>query len=167
MVELPQNKQKIEVKWVFKIKYKPNGETTKFKVRLVAKGFLQKPGVDFTDVFAPVARLETVRLVVGITCPKNWEIYQLDVKSAFLNGPLKEEVFVRQPPGFEKKGEEHKLYRLNKALYGLRQAPRAWNNHINVLLLNLGFLKCFVESGVYVGVYVRSAAQRLVGLLIR
>lgn len=97
MVELPQNKQKIEVKWVFKIKYKPNGETTKFKVRLVAKGFLQKPGVDFTNVFAPVARLETVRLVVGITCPKNWEIYQLDVKSAFLNGPLKEEVFVRQP----------------------------------------------------------------------
>lgn len=102
------------------------------------------------EVFAPVARLETARLMVAIASFKSLEIHQLDVKSAFLNGPLKEEVYVRQPPGFEKKGEEHKVYRLNKALYGLRQAPRAWNDHINALLLKLGFVKSSVEYGMYV-----------------
>ncbi|WVZ16028.1 hypothetical protein V8G54_013594 [Vigna mungo] len=150
MVEPPQHKQPIEVKWVFKTKYKPNGDIAKLKARLVAKGFLQKPGVDFTNVFAPVARLETVRLVVVVANFQEWRIWQMDVKSAFLNGPLEEEVYVRQPPGFEKEGQEQKVYRLNKAMYGLRQAPRAWNIHIDALLTKPGFQKCSVEFGIYV-----------------
>ncbi|WVZ08788.1 hypothetical protein V8G54_022134 [Vigna mungo] len=105
MVELPQHKQPIDVKWVFKIKHKLDGEVAKFKSRLVARGFLQKPEVDFTDVFAPVARLETVRLLIVVANIKAWRICQMDVKSAFLNGSLEEEVYVRQPPGFVKKGE--------------------------------------------------------------
>ncbi|WVZ19823.1 hypothetical protein V8G54_007145 [Vigna mungo] len=150
MAELPQNKRVIEVKWVFKTKYKLDGSIAKLKARLVAKGFLQKPGINFIDVFAPVARLKTVRLVVVMANLKGWQIHQMDVKSAFLNGPLEEEVYVKQPPGFVKKGEEQKVYRLHKALYGLRQEPQAWNNHINALLLRMGFQKCPIEFGVHV-----------------
>ncbi|MCI54169.1 reverse transcriptase, partial [Trifolium medium] len=95
-----------------------------YKARLVAKGFLQKHGLDFNEVFAHVARLETIRLVVVIASYKGWPMHQLDVKSAFLNGPLEEEVYVKQPPGFEIKGQEEKVYKLKKALYGLKQAPR-------------------------------------------
>jgi hypothetical protein len=87
------NKRPIDVKWVFKLKMKPNGEIAKYKARLVAKGFLQKQGLDFNEVFAPVARIETIRLVVAIATYKNWSMHQLDVKSAFLNGPLDEEVY--------------------------------------------------------------------------
>ncbi|WVZ20115.1 hypothetical protein V8G54_007437 [Vigna mungo] len=165
LVELPQHKRAIEVKWIFKTKYKPSGEIAKLKARLVANGFLQQQGVDYTDVYAPVARLETVRLVVVVAVFSSWRIQQLDVKSAFLNGPLEEEVYVRQPPGFEKKGEEQKVYRLNKALYGLKQAPRAWNNHINALLLKLGFWKSSVEFGIYVKI-TELQNKLLVGLYV-
>ncbi|WVZ09086.1 hypothetical protein V8G54_022432 [Vigna mungo] len=149
LVNLPDYKKAIEVKWIFKTKYKPDGKIAKLKARLVAKGFLQQPGIDFTDVYAPVARLETVRIMVAIAKSNNWSINQMDVKSAFLNGPLEEEVYVCQPPGFIKKGHEMKVFKLNKALYGLRQAPRAWNKHIDSLLIRYGFKKCDVEYGIY------------------
>jgi hypothetical protein len=98
---LPKGKTTIDVKWVFKVKYKPNGDVAKYKARLVARGFLQKEGIDFGEVFAPVARLETVRMVVAVASYNGWSMYQLDVKSAFLNGLLEEEAYVTQPPGFE------------------------------------------------------------------
>ncbi|KAK2365584.1 putative mitochondrial protein [Trifolium repens] len=144
------NKRPIDVKWVFKLKMKPNGEIAKYKARLVAKGFLQKQGLDFNEVFAPVARIETIRLVVAIATYKNWSMHQLDVKSAFLNGPLDEEVYVKQPPGFEIKGQENKVFKLKKALYGLKQAPRAWNKRIESFLIDLKFTRCTTEHGVYV-----------------
>lgn len=150
MVELPAHKKAIEVKWIFKTKHKSDGSIAKLKARLVAKGFLQQHGIDYTDVFAPVARLETVRLIVAIANSNGWNINQMDMKSAFLNGPLEEEVYVSQPPGFVKKGHEMKVYKLNKALYGLSQAPRAWNKHIDSLLIRYGFRKCTVEYGIYV-----------------
>ncbi|MCI29822.1 pentatricopeptide repeat-containing protein, partial [Trifolium medium] len=127
-----------------------NGEIAKYKARLVAKGFLQKPDLDFNEVFTPVARLETIRLVVAIASYKDWAMHQLDVKSAFLNGPLKEEVYVKQPPGFEIKGQEEKVYKLKKDLYGLKQAPRAWNKRIDSFLMKSNFTKCTSEHGVYV-----------------
>ena len=125
LVELPQGKKLIDVKWVYKVKLNPKGEVTRHKARLVAKGFLQKEGIDFDEVFAPVARIETIRLVVGLANMNNWHTCQMDVKCAFLNGPLDEEVYVEQPVGFVKRGQEKKVYRLHKALYGLKQAPRA------------------------------------------
>ena len=125
LVKLPANKMPIDVKWVFQTKLNPDGTIAKYKARLVARGFMQTERIDFSEVFAPVARLETVRLVVAIATLKNWNIWQLDVKSAFLNGSLEEEVYVTQPPGFVIEGSEDKVYRLRKALYGLRQAPRA------------------------------------------
>lgn len=150
LMELPKLKRPIAVKWVFKVKRNPAGEVVKHKARLVAKGFLQKEGVDYGEIFAPVARIETVRLVVAIASMKGWSMYQFDVKSAFLNGPLEEEVFVKQPPGFEVAGHEGKVYKLKKALYGLKQAPRAWNKKIDSVLIQIGFSKCISEHGVYV-----------------
>ncbi|KAK2405219.1 hypothetical protein QL285_054482 [Trifolium repens] len=150
LVALPDKKKKIDVKWVFKVKLNPDGTISKHKARLVARGFLQKHGIDYNEVFAPIARIETVRLVVALACRNKWLLYHLDVKSAFLNGPLEEEVFVSQPPGFEIKGKENMVYKLYKALYGLKQAPRAWNKIIDDFLIQIGFKKCAVEFGVYV-----------------
>ena len=120
------------------MKLNPNGTVAKHKARLVARGFLQRPGIDYSGVYAPVARIETVRLVVAITSNHNWPLFHMDVKSAFLNRPLEEIVFVTQPPGFVKEGMEDKVYKLKKALYGLKQAPRAWNRRINTFLIHSG-----------------------------
>ncbi|WVZ00998.1 hypothetical protein V8G54_027067 [Vigna mungo] len=141
MVDLPPDKHSIGVKWVFKTKLNPDGTVSKHKARLVAKGFLQQQGIDFEEVHAPVARLETIRLV---------PLFALDVKSAFLHGPLEEEVYVQQPPGFCNKDDQHKVYRLNKALYGLRQALRAWNKRIDEFFANKGLERCAVEHNLYV-----------------
>jgi hypothetical protein len=121
LVSLPTDKKSIAVKWVYKVKHNADGSIAKHKARLVAKGFLQQEGVDYTEIFAPVARLETMRLVVAVAYHLSWPIVQLDVKFAFLNGKLEEEVYVEQPQGFKVKGEEHKVLKLNKALYGLKQ----------------------------------------------
>jgi hypothetical protein len=150
LVDLPANKRPIAVKWIYKLKHLPDGTIAKYKARLVAKGFLQKPGIDFTEVFAPVARLETVRLVVAIANHFQWDFVQLDVKSAFLNGKLEEEVYVEQPQGFITRGKEDQVLKLNKALYGLRQAPRAWNIRMDEFLSKNGYTKCTVEHGIYV-----------------
>ena len=107
-------------------------------------------GVDYSETFAPVAWLDTIRLLLAVATQKNWRIYQLDIKYAFLNGFLQEEIYVEQPQGFIKDGEENKVYLLKKALYGLKQAPRAWNNKIDEHLRNLGFSKSLSESTLYV-----------------
>jgi hypothetical protein len=94
LTELPKKKKAISVRWVFKVKLKPDGSIGKHKARLVARGFLQKPGLDYFEVFAPVARHETIRLVIALAANRGWSLMHLDVKSAFLNGPLQEEVYV-------------------------------------------------------------------------
>ena len=149
LVKLPTSKKCIDVKWVYKTKLKPDGQVAKYKARLVARGFLQRQGLDYNEVFAPVARMETIRLIIAIASWKSWKMFQLDVKSAFLNGELEEEVYVSQPPGFEIKGKEDYVYRLRKALYGLKQAPRAWNKKIDQFLISQGFEKCITEHGIY------------------
>ncbi|GJY64333.1 putative pol polyprotein [Tanacetum coccineum] len=128
----------IGLKWLFKIKRNVDGSIMKYKARLVAKGYVQQPGIDFDEVFAPVARLETIRLLIALTTRKGWKIHHLDVKTGFLHGELKEEVYVVQPEGFEKPGEEEKVYKLAKSLYGLRQAPRAWNTKLDNTLKEIG-----------------------------
>lgn len=136
---LPKGARRIGVKWVYKTKRDENGHITKHKARLVAKGYVQKQGVDFTEVFAPVARLDTVRMIISLAAQRGWTLLQLDVKSAFLHGTLQEQVFVEQPQGYEKKGQEHMVYQLHKALYGLRQAPRAWYSCIRNYFIKNAF----------------------------
>lgn len=152
LVDLPIGVKPIGLRWIFKIKRNSDGTVNKYKARLVVKGYVQEYGVDFDEVFAPVARLETIRLLVSIAATSGWEVHHLDVRTAFLHGELKETVYVTQPEGFEVKGSESKVYKLNKALYGLRQAPRAFNNKLNHILLELGFQKCSKEPSVYIRV---------------
>ena len=116
----------------------------------MVKGYAQVFGVDYSDTFAPVARLDTIRLLLSIVAQMNWRVYQLDVKSAFLNEILQEEIYVEQPEGFVKKGEEDKVFLLKKALYGLKQAPRAWYSKIDEHLLSLGIKKSLSEVTLYV-----------------
>ncbi|GKV17840.1 hypothetical protein SLEP1_g28296 [Rubroshorea leprosula] len=150
LTDLPQDQKAIDVKWVFKTKMKSNGEIETHKARLVARGFEQRPGHDYQEVFSPVARMETIRFIIAWAAQNQWKINQMDVKSAFLNGPLEEEVFVRQPPGIVKEGSEDKVYRLKKAFYGLKQAPRAWNKYIDSFFVKAGFKKCPSEHALYV-----------------
>ena len=125
LVRLPEGKQAIGCRWVFKTKYKSDGFVDKYKARLVAKGFKQKEGIDYQETFAPVAKMITIRVVIALAAQFRWELHQMDVKSAFLNGDLTEEVYMEQPLGFQVKGKETLVCRLKKALYGLKQAPRA------------------------------------------
>jgi hypothetical protein len=162
--ELPVGHKPIGLKWVYKVKKDAAGNIVKHKARLVAKGYAQKEGIDFDEVFAPVARLETIRVLIALSAQGNWEIHHMDVKSAFLNGDLHEEVYVTQPPGFQNPEKGQLVLKLNKALYGLKQAPRAWNIRLDSELASLGFSRCKVEHAVYrrgvgksmliIGVYV-------------
>ena len=120
LVDLPEGKEVIGVKWVYKTKSNVEGKIERHKAKLVVKGYKQKQGIDYEETFAPVARMETVRAVFSIAAQNKWKVYQMDVKSAFLNGVLMEEVYVEQPFGYEKKGQEHKVFKLKKALYGLK-----------------------------------------------
>ncbi|KAI5336241.1 hypothetical protein L3X38_015508 [Prunus dulcis] len=150
LVDRPSSKPIVGVKWIFKIKLNLDGSIQKHKARLVAKGYTQKPGIDFNETFAPVARLDTIRTLIALAAQKGWKLWQLDVKSTFLNRVLEEEVYVDQPDGFVVKGDEDKVYRLRKALYGLKQAPRAWYSEINTYLNQCGFHKSPSEATLYV-----------------
>ncbi|GKC97588.1 retrovirus-related pol polyprotein from transposon TNT 1-94, partial [Tanacetum coccineum] len=119
------------------------------KARLVAKGYAQEEGIDFEESFAPVARLEAVRIFVAYAAHKSFPIYQMDVKTAFLNGPLKEEVYVAQPDGFVDPDHPDKVYRLRKALYGLKQAPRAWYDELSKFLISKGFTKGIIDPTLF------------------
>ena len=150
LTELPRNSQPIGVKWVFKKKMNAQGKLERYKARLVAKGYKQNMGIDYDEVFAPVARMETIRLLISNAAQFGWPIYQMDVKSAFLNGVLEEEVYLKQLPGYMKIGKEHKVLKLKKALYGLKQAPRAWNTRIDKYFKENGFIQCPYEHALYV-----------------
>ncbi|KAD7117504.1 hypothetical protein E3N88_04772 [Mikania micrantha] len=150
LTTLPPGKNVVGVRWTFKTKVGPNGEILRFKARLVAKGYSQVEGIDYTETFAPVARFETIRVVTATAGHRGWELHQLDVKTAFLNGDLSEEIYVQQPEGFIINGSEDKVYRLRKALYGLKQAPRAWYSKIDGYFVNHGFTRSTSEPTLYV-----------------
>src|SRR6266540_1600875 len=151
LVDPPSGHCPIGLKWVFKLKRESSGAIVKHKARLVAKGYVQQPGIDFEEVFAPVAR-------------RGWSLHHMDVKSAFLNGDLQEEVYVVQPPGFVITGKEHKVLRLHKALYGLRQPPQAWYAKLDATLEALGFTWSDSEHAVYVR--GQGTARLLVGVYV-
>uniref|UniRef100_A0A2N9EW08 CCHC-type domain-containing protein n=1 Tax=Fagus sylvatica TaxID=28930 RepID=A0A2N9EW08_FAGSY len=150
LVDLPNGREVIGLKWIYKTKFKEDGSIQKHKARLVAKGYAQQPRVDFHETFAPVVRMETIRTVLALAAQMELQVFQLDVKSAFLNGDLEEEVYVEQPKGYVKKGKEDQVYWLRKALYGLKQAPRAWNSKIDSYFRQNGFHRSKCEPSLYV-----------------
>jgi hypothetical protein len=125
---------------VFKNKQGEDGEVLIKKARLVAQGYNQVEGQDFGETFAPIARLEAIRILLAFAASKGFKLYQMDVKSAFLNGVIQEEVFVKQPPGFENPKYPNRVYKLSKVLYGLMQAPRAWYARLKSFLLEDGYV---------------------------
>ncbi|CAJ2668206.1 unnamed protein product [Trifolium pratense] len=136
LTELPEGSKRIGVKWIFKTKYNENGKVEKYKARLVAKGYSQQHGVDYREVFAPVARWDTIRCILALSASKRWKVYQLDVKSAFLHGKYT--------------NDKYKVYKLKKALYGLKQAPRAWYNKIESYFVQESFTKCPYEHTLFI-----------------
>lgn len=144
LITRPLNQKAIGLKWVYKLK-DTKGAIVKHKARLVAKGYVQHQGVDYEEVFAPVARIETVRVLLALAAQEDWKVHHMDVKSAFLNGDLKEEVYVKEPLSYESK-EEGKVYKLKKALHRLKQAPRIWNSMLDRSLVLHGFKRCTYED---------------------
>ncbi|KAK8936006.1 hypothetical protein KSP39_PZI013951 [Platanthera zijinensis] len=150
LVDRPDNHPVIGLKWVFKNKLDGESRITRNKARLVAQGYSQIEGVDFEESFAPVARLESIRMFLAFASHKKIKLFQMDVKSAFLNGYIKEEVYVEQPPGFLNAAHPHHVYRLVKALYGLKQAPRAWYDRLTTFLLDHGFKMGSADTTLFV-----------------
>ena len=139
MEPLLEGKKSIGFKWVYKIKHNANGLVSRYKARLVAKGYAQTYGIDFEETLSPVEKMAIVRAIISLTASKHWKLHQMDVKNAFLNGDLEEEVYMEQPEGFVHPDFPHYVCKLRKALYGLKQAPRAWSNRFSSHLQNIGF----------------------------
>ena len=131
LVPRPKDKNVIGAKWIFRNKHDKNGKISRKKARLICKDYAQIEGVDFDETFAPVARIEAIRIFLAYSAFKGFKMYHMDVKTAFPNGYLDEEVYMDQPEGFENKDHSNHVYRLKKALYGLKQAPRAWYSRLD------------------------------------
>ena len=153
LVDLPSGHKPIGHKWIFKKKLRPDGTIEKYKARLVAKGYRQKEGQDFFDTYSPVTRITSIRTLMAIAAIHNLIIHQMDVKTAFLNGELDEEIYMQQPEGFVVKGQEHKVCKLVKSLYGLKQAPKQWHEKFDNTLLSNGYQINECDKCVYVKQY--------------
>ncbi|GKA39712.1 putative ribonuclease H-like domain-containing protein [Tanacetum coccineum] len=150
LVDLPNGKRAIGTKWVYRNKKDERGIVIKNKARLVAQGYTQEEGIDYDEVFAPVARIEAIRLFLAYASFKYFMVYQMDVKSSFLYGKIKEEVYVCQPLGFEDPDFPDRVYKVEKALYGLYQAPRAWYETLSTYLLDNGFQRGKIDKTLFI-----------------
>jgi hypothetical protein len=146
LVEPSRDVNVIGTKWAFKNKQWEDGEIVRNKAHLVAQGFSQVEGLDFGETFAPVARHEVIRILLAFATIKGFKLYQMNVKSAFLNSVIQKEVFVRQPPCFENPEYPNRVYKLSKALYGLKQAPQAWYAGLKTFLLEHGYIMESVDK---------------------
>ncbi|GKB62781.1 putative ribonuclease H-like domain-containing protein, partial [Tanacetum coccineum] len=150
LVDLPYGKRSIGTKWVYKNKKDDRGIMVRNKARLVAQGYTQEEGIDYDEVFAPVARIEAIRLFLAYAAFMGFIVYQMDVKSAFLYGTIEEEVYMCQPPGFEDPQFPDKVYKVEKALYGLHQAPKAWYETLSIYLLANRFRRVTIDKTLFI-----------------
>ncbi|WZZ88611.1 hypothetical protein YC2023_117190 [Brassica napus] len=147
--ELPKGKKAVSSRWIFTIKYKADGQIERKKSRLVARGFTQTYGEDYIETFAPVAKLHTIRIVLSLAVNLGWGLWQMDVKNAFLQGELEDEVYMHPPPGLEHLVKKGNVLRLKKAIYGLKQSPRAWYNKLSTTLNGRGFKKSELDHTLF------------------
>ena len=152
LVDLPKNRKVLGTKWVYRIKRSPEGYPLKYKARYVAQGFSQKEGVDYNETYAPVAKLATIRRILSEAVQSNWWLHTVDIDTAFLNGTINEEVYVKQPAGYEDTKHPTRIWRLRKALYGLKQSPRVWYHTIDSVLREMGLKSSKADKGYYVGI---------------
>ncbi|GJV19520.1 putative ribonuclease H-like domain-containing protein [Tanacetum coccineum] len=150
LVDLPNGKRAIGSKWVFRNKKDERGIVIRNKARLVAQGYTQEEGIDYDEVFAPVVRIKAIRLFLAYASFKDFVVHQMDIKSAFLYGKIEEEVYVCQPPGFEDPDFLDRVYKVEKALYGLHQAPRAWYETLSTYLLDNGFQRGKINKTLFI-----------------
>jgi len=150
LVPLPAGRKPVSCKWVLKTKQGTNGELEHYKARLVARGFTQIYGVDYNETFAPVAKFTSIHCILALVVLEDMEIHQMDVKIAFLNGELEEEIYMEQPQGFVHQGGEHLMCKLHKSLYGFKQSPRAWNQKLDAFLKSIEFMKSDADPNVYI-----------------
>ena len=150
LFELPEKKNFVGSKWIFKIKRKADGSVDRFKARLVAQGYTQQYGLDYDEIFSPVARYNSIRIMLAIANLLDLEVHQLDVRTAFLNGKLAAEIYMRQPEGYIDKRRPDHVCLLKKSLYGLKQAARCWNETMDEHLKKLGYRRCDADCCIYV-----------------
>ena len=136
-------------KWIYKIKHIADGGIEKYKPRFVARGFSQKEGIDYEDTFAPLVSYTSIRSILALDAVLKWNIHKMYVKTTFLNGVVKGEVYLEQPLGFETHDRETHVCKLKKALYGLNQAPRTWHDMMDSFLMSLGFTKSKAGFNIY------------------
>uniref|UniRef100_A0A2N9I2A7 Integrase catalytic domain-containing protein n=1 Tax=Fagus sylvatica TaxID=28930 RepID=A0A2N9I2A7_FAGSY len=148
MTTLPPGKSAVGCKWVYKIKTRADGSVERYKAHLVARGFTQEYGIDYEETFAPVARLTSVRSLLAVAAVRHWPLFQMDVKNAFLNGDLLEEVYMQPPPGYP--DSQNQVCRLRRALYGLKQAPRAWFAKFSSVVAQQGFTPSSYDSALFI-----------------
>ena len=161
LVEAPKGVKPIGCKWIYKKKRGSDGKVETFKARLVEKGYTQKEGIDYEETFSPVAMLKSIRILLAVAASLDYEIWQMDVKTAFLNGNLNEDIYMQQPEGFKAKGKEHMVCKLQRSIYGLKQASRSWNISFDQAITSFGFEKSPDEPCVY----KRIQAQKVVLVL--
>ena len=150
LVDLPSGKSVIGCKWVYKIKTRSDGTVDRYKARLVAKGFTQEYGIDYEETFAPVARLSYVRTLIVVSTARKWPLFHMDVKNAFLNDELSEEVYMKLPPGYSHPSRfPHRVFRLQRALYGLKQAPRVWFPKFSSIISQHGFSSSSFDTALF------------------
>ena len=149
LVELLAGRKPIGSKWVFKKKTNAEGKVEKYKARLVAKGYSQVPGIDFGDIFSLVAKVTSIRLLLSVAAAFDFEVEQMDVKTAFLHGDLEEEIYMKQPEGFAVKGKKELASKLKKSLYGLKQSPGMWYQKFDTFIRGLGFTRSKADHCVH------------------
>ena len=166
LVPLPKNRNIVGSKWVFKVKHRADGTIDRFKARLVAQGYSQQQGVDYNEVFAPVTRANSIRVILSIANAMSMEIHQMDVKTAFLNGNLDEEIYMKQPKGYVDTKNPDYVCKLQKSLYGLKQAARCWNSVIDQSFKDSGYVQNKADPCVYVKNITRSNKKSIMIIAI-